>query len=110
MEPPTIFKKMEDRKMLLVNYFSEHGDNELFCLSRGQRKGRYTEIIIEVLRKLADKPLTKFELQKLVKIRKKIFIRILNSMVLTGAVLRFGEGTKGSPFLYILAEKHNKKE
>lgn len=92
--------------MRLVNFFSEHGDNDLFFLGRNERKPRLRDITVEAMRVLAPKPLTKLELQKLVKIRRRTFIRLLAGLVQAGAVVRLGTGKKRDPFRYILADHH----
>ncbi|GIL17271.1 MAG: hypothetical protein BroJett040_10220 [Oligoflexia bacterium] len=92
--------------MNLVSFFSEHGDNDLFFLARNERKPRLRDIVIEAMRLLARGPLTKLELQKLVKIRRKTFIRLLAGLVQAGVVIRTGTGKRRDPFRYMLADHY----
>lgn len=92
--------------MRLTNYWSDEGDNPLFNLGRNQRKPLLRDIIIEAMRKLAHKPLTKPELQKLVRIRRKTFLKYLAMLVEVGAINRLGTGTRNDPYRYVLAEHY----
>ena len=92
--------------MRLANFWSDDGDNPLFNLRRNDRKPRLRDIVIEAMRKLAPGPLVKSELQKLVRIRRKTFLKLLAGMVHADIVERSGSGTKGSPYKYVLAEHY----
>lgn len=92
--------------MNLVGFFSEHGDNELFFLARNERRPRLRDVVIEAMRLLARGPMTKLELQKLVKIRRKTFIRLLAGLVQAGVVIRSGTGKRRDPFQYYLADQY----
>ena len=94
--------------MRLVNFFSDNGDNELFFLGRNERKPRLRDITIEAMRLLARGPMTKLELQKLVKIRRKTFIRLLAGLVQAGVIVRLGTGRRRDPYRYVLAEHYRR--
>jgi predicted HTH transcriptional regulator len=76
---------------------------DIFMLKRSERKPRLREIVIEAMRELNSNPLTKPELQKLVRIRKKTFTRMLRSLVESGVIERIGGGVKADPWKYQLA-------
>jgi len=94
--------------MRLVDFFSEHGDVDLFFLARNERKPRLRDIVIEAMRLLARGPLAKLELQKLVKIRRRTFIRLLAGLVQAGVIVRLGTGKRRDPFRYVLAEHYRR--
>ena len=79
---------------------------DIFLLKRSERKPRLRDIVIEAMRELNTNPLTKPELQKLVRIRKKTFTRLLHSMVESGIIDRIGGGVKSNPWKYRLAEHY----
>ena len=87
-----------------TNFFDEEDDfHPIFHLNRKSRKHQLTQIVIQSFRLLAKGPVTKSELQKLVKIRKKTLLPILKHLVEIGYVVRTGVGAKGSPYKYHLA-------
>lgn len=92
--------------MRIANFWTEAGDNPIFNLKRTERKDKLRDIVLEAMRTLTTKPLTKLELQKLVHIRRRTFLRLLSGLVSAGAVVRMGDGTKGAPYKYVLAELH----
>lgn len=89
-----------------IGSFWNNDDHPLFNLNRKSRKDQRIQIVIEALRRLAKGPLTKPELQKLVRIRKKTLLPILKYLLEIGAVTRTGQGTKGDPFKYQLADHY----
>lgn len=86
-----------------IGSFWNEEDHPLFNLNRKSRKQHLIQIVIEALRHLAKEPLTKAELQNLVRIRKKTLLPILKHLVEIGYIVRTGEGAKGSPYKYYLA-------
>lgn len=92
--------------MKMANFWTEHGDNPMFNLKRTQRKPVLRDIFIESMRKLATKPLLKSELQELVRIRRKTFLQLLMVLMQAGVIVRSGDGTKGSPYRYVLADHY----
>lgn len=89
-----------------ANFFNSA---EIFLLKRNERNPRLREIVIEAMRELNTNPLTKLELQKLVRIRKKTFTRLLRSMVDSGIIVKIGGGVKADPWKYVLAEHYRNK-
>jgi predicted HTH transcriptional regulator len=89
-----------------MNYFDAP---EVFLLKRTERKLRLGEIIITAMKELNTDPLTKSELQKLVKIRRKTFRRLLQELVRNGVIEKIGRGIKTHPFKYHLADRYKKK-
>lgn len=87
-----------------IGSFWNEEDHPSFNLNRKSRKQHLIQIVIEAMKQLARGPLTKAELQKLVRIRKKTLLPILKHLVEIGYVVRTGEGAKGSPFRYFLAD------
>lgn len=86
-----------------ANFFDSNY-HPIFNLNRKQRKNQLVQITLESLKSRAEGPMTKPELQKLVKIRKKTFLPILKYLVEIGYVVKTGQGSKGSPFKYHLAD------
>lgn len=82
---------------------------ECFNLNRNQRKDRLREIMIESMRLLNQLPLTKPDLQRLVRIRKKTFNKLLAALVAEGLILKLGGGVRLDPHKFILAEKFRSK-
>ncbi|MCB0411732.1 MAG: hypothetical protein KDD22_04360 [Bdellovibrionales bacterium] len=95
--------------MRLVSFFSEHGDNPLFDLRRNERRLALSRILLEAMKLLAVGPLTKEELQKLVRIRKKTFLKLLAQEIRIGTITRIGMGKKRHPFKYVLTEIYENK-
>ncbi|MGE0761850.1 MAG: hypothetical protein AB7N80_01100 [Bdellovibrionales bacterium] len=93
----------------LTGIFEEHGDNPLFALKRKKRKLVMRDILMEAMRLLTDKPLTRDELLKLVRFRKRTVMRYVKFLVEIGTIVRSGSGTKGSPFKYMLAEAYRNR-
>ncbi len=84
--------------------------SDIFFLGRNERKPRLREIVIEAMRELNTNPLTKPELQKLVRIRKKTFTRLLRAMVESAIIVKVGGGVKADPWKYVLAERYRQTE
>jgi len=95
--------------MFLVGNGGFFGTPDIFLIPRNQRKPRLREIVIEAMRELNTNPMTKPELQKLVRIRKKTFTRLLRSMVDSGIINRIGGGVKADPWKYVLADHYKNK-
>ncbi len=85
-------------------------NSDIFFLGRNERKPRLREIVIEAMRELNTNPLTKSELQKLVRIRKMTFTRLLRAMVESGIIVRAGGGVKADPWKYVLAEHYRQSQ
>jgi DNA-binding HxlR family transcriptional regulator len=85
-----------------ANIFS---NSDIFFLGRNERKPLLRDIVIEAMRELNTNPLTKPELQKLVRIRKKTFTRLLRSMIESGIIERIGGGVKADPWKYQLSDR-----
>ncbi len=83
---------------------------EVFLLKGAERKLRLGEIIITTMKELNTDPLTKSELQKLVKIRRKTFRWLLQQLVRNGVIEKTGHGKKAHPFRYHLADRFKKKQ
>ncbi len=79
---------------------------DIFLLKRSERKPRLRDIVVEAMRELNTNPLTKPDLQKLVRIRKKTFTRLLRSMIESGIIERIGGGVKADPWKYRLSERY----
>lgn len=88
-----------------TNFFDDDY-HPIFHLSRKSRKHQLIQIVIESLKRLAKGPVTKVELQKLVRIRKKTLLPILKHLIEIGYIVKTGQGSKGSPFLYHLANHY----
>lgn len=75
--------------------------NRLLALPRGkERLKNHYRIILAVLHLAGPHSPTRDQLQKLTRIRRKRFIEVLRFLMHTRSVVRFGEGTKESPFRY----------
>ena len=96
--------------MMMTNIFDEHSDHPLFDLKRTERRQQTVPIFIEAMRLLQTKPLTKTELRDLVRFRKKTFLRLLKGLIECGTVIRRGDGTRGNPYMYTLAENYFSKK
>ena len=72
---------------------------------RDERRHAHHLLIIESLKRRVGVSPTRDELQELAKIRRKRFIQILNYLLKTGDVEKFGQGRKGEPFRYRLGQK-----
>lgn len=77
----------------------------LLTLPRGkERYDSHFHIVIAILDLAHPGAPTRDQLQKLVRIRRRRFIQVLRYLVDTGAVIKFGQGTKQEgPFRYRLA-------
>jgi hypothetical protein len=75
----------------------------LLALPRGQeRLKNHYRIILAILNIAGPQSPTRDQLQKLTRIRRKRFIEVLRYLMHTRSVVRFGDGTKESPFRYRL--------
>ena len=75
----------------------------LLTLPRGkERYDSHFHIVTAILDLARPGAPTRDQLQKLVRIRRRRFIQVLRYLVDTGAVIKFGEGTKEDPFRYRL--------
>jgi hypothetical protein len=81
----------------------------ILTLPRGKgRRHSHHLIIIETLRTLTGPQPTRDELQKLVRIQRKRFLKLLKYLQETGNVERIGNGSKGDPYRYQLGEKNRR--
>lgn len=80
----------------------------LLTLPRGKERHKsHFHIIMAILDLAWPACPTRDQLQVLSRIRRKRFIAVLRYLVDTGAVIKFGEGTKrNGPFRYRLADEH----
>ncbi len=76
---------------------------ELFLLPRNKRKDQLKEVVILAMQELNTNPLTKNELNVLVRIRRKTFRHLLQRMIASGIIERIGGGVKTDPFRYRLS-------
>lgn len=84
---------MNDVVFKLPGFFDPN--YRLLTLGRGrERRESHFHIVIETLRELDPQMPSRDQLQKIVRIRRKRFIRVLQYLVNTGTVIRTGSGKK----------------
>ena len=88
-----------------TNFF----DRSLETLNRNERAPFLRQILLETMASPNYKPVTKPDLQKLARIRKKTFGRLLKDLISEGTINRISSGTKGDPHRYLLATGNQKK-
>lgn len=77
----------------------------LLSLPRGpERRDNHFRIVAAILHLAGPLSPTRDQLQKLSRIRRKRFIQVLRYLVDTGAVTKFGQGTKEDPFKFRLTK------
>jgi hypothetical protein len=97
---------MEDNKMNTSNPFKPVEQN-FACLLKGKtRTSHIKEIIIETLREIAPQPIIKDQLQKMARVRRTTFLKILDYLIRNHVIVRLGTGTKGDPFKYCLSQSN----
>jgi predicted transcriptional regulator len=74
----------------------------ILTLKGKQKRQSLPHILVEVLRAVGPKALTKTNLQYLCRTRKKTFLQILKHLMGLGIVIKIGNGRKSSPFRYQL--------
>jgi hypothetical protein len=81
---------------------------DLFLLNRNQRRDNLKDIIVLAMQDLNTNPMTKDQLCKLVRIRRKTFRHLLNRIVQSGVIEKIGGGVKTDPFKYRLALQYQR--
>lgn len=81
---------------------------DLFLLNRNKRKDKLKDIVILAMQELNTSPMTKDQLCKLVRIRRKTFRHLLKRMVQSGVIEKIGGGVKTDPFKYRLAPHYQR--
>lgn len=71
-------------------------------LEGAERRDQLPQIVVETLRAVAPRMPTSRNLQRLCRIRRKSFLRLLKQLVDCRSVTRVGGGNKGSPYRYHL--------
>jgi hypothetical protein len=98
---------MNKPEFKLPNFWSEEQAHPVLLLNRGaERRKQQREIIVETLRLIKGQP-TGRELQTFSKLRRKVFLPLLKSLVKSSILERTGSGTRGSPFRYRLSDQNH---
>ncbi len=86
-----------------INLNLPETSRRLLTLPRGkERYDSHFHIVMAILDLARPGSPTRDQLQVLARIRRKRFIAVLKYLVDTGAVIKFGQGTKEDPFRYQL--------
>jgi len=97
---------MDETKTRFKNFWDIEKLTPISPLKRGpERRGQLCDIIVATLKALRPQKPTGRDLQKLSRIRRKVFLPLLRNLVERGTVVRQGSGCKNDPFRYQLPQE-----